>query len=80
MHSTLLMMAAGMGSRFGGMKQLDAVGPDGETLLEYSVFEAIRAGFGKVVYVIRRDIEYRAQRNRGQVQCLVRLLNQIRAS
>ncbi len=57
MNPALLVMAAGMGSRFGGMKQLDAVGPDGETLLEYSVFDAIRAGFRKVVFVIRHDIE-----------------------
>ncbi len=50
-------MAAGMGSRYGGLKQMDAVGINGETLLEYSVFDAIRAGFGKVVFVIRRDFE-----------------------
>jgi NDP-sugar pyrophosphorylase family protein len=52
---TLVIMAAGMGSRYGGLKQMDPVGPNGETLLEYSVFDAIRAGFGKVVFVIRRD-------------------------
>lgn len=54
---TLLVLAAGMGSRYGGLKQLDAVGPDGETLLDYSVHDAIRAGFSRVVFLIRRDIE-----------------------
>lgn len=50
-------MAAGMGSRYGGLKQIDPVGPGGETLMDYSVYDALRAGFGKVVFVIRRDIE-----------------------
>jgi hypothetical protein len=54
---TLLVMAAGMGSRYGGLKQIDPVGPHGETLMDYSIFDAMRAGFGKVVYVIRKDIE-----------------------
>lgn len=53
----LLVLAAGMGSRYGGLKQLDAVGPNGETLLDYSVHDAIRAGFSRVVFLIRRDIE-----------------------
>lgn len=57
MKPTLLILAAGMGSRYGGLKQIDPVGPSGETILDYSVFDAIRAGFGKVVFVIRRDIE-----------------------
>ncbi|NNM31106.1 MAG: NTP transferase domain-containing protein, partial [Akkermansiaceae bacterium] len=52
---TLLLLAAGMGSRYGGLKQLDPMGPGGETILDYSVFDAIRAGFGKVVFVIRED-------------------------
>ena len=52
---TLVILAAGMGSRYGGLKQLDAMGPNGETLLDYSVFDALRAGFGRVVFVIRRD-------------------------
>ena len=55
MKPTLLILAAGMGSRFGGLKQVEPVGPDGETILEYSVFDAIRAGFGKVVFVIRES-------------------------
>lgn len=54
---TLLVLAAGMGSRYGGLKQLDAVGPNGETILDYSVHDAMAAGFGKVVFVIRRDFE-----------------------
>lgn len=57
MKPTLLVMAAGMGSRFGGLKQVEPVGPDGETLLDYSVFDAVRAGFGRVVFVIRKDFE-----------------------
>jgi len=60
---TLLVLAAGMGSRYGGLKQLDPVGPGGETLLDYSVHDAMRAGFDRVVFLIRRDIEadFRAQ-------------------
>ena len=57
MKPTLIIMAAGMGSRYGGLKQIDPVGPNGECLLEYSIYDAIRAGFGKVVFVIRRDFE-----------------------
>ena len=54
-NSTLVVLAAGMGSRYGGLKQMDPMGPNGETILDYSVFDAIRAGFGKVVFVIRED-------------------------
>ena len=54
---TLLVMAAGMGSRYGGLKQLDEVGPSGETIIDYSVFDAIKAGFSKVVFIIRKDFE-----------------------
>ena len=57
MKPTLIVLAAGMGSRYGGIKQIDAVGPNGETIIDYSVFDALRAGFGKVVFVIRKDIE-----------------------
>jgi NDP-sugar pyrophosphorylase family protein len=57
MKPTLLVLAAGMGSRYGGNKQLDMVGPSGETIIDYSIYDAIRAGFGKIVFVIRRDIE-----------------------
>ena len=55
MKPTLLILAAGMGSRYGGLKQIEPVGPSGETILEYSVYDAIRAGFGKVVFVIRES-------------------------
>ncbi len=54
---TLVILAAGMGSRYGGLKQVDRLGPSGETIIDYSVFDAIRAGFGKVVLVIRKSIE-----------------------
>ena len=57
MRLTLLVLAAGMGSRYGGLKQIDPIGPNGETLLDYSVYDAIRAGFDKVIFVIRRDFE-----------------------
>lgn len=57
MAPTLLVLAAGMGSRYGGLKQIDPIGPSGETMLDYSVFDALRAGFGRVVFVIRRDFE-----------------------
>lgn len=57
MKPTLLILAAGMGSRYGGLKQVDGVGPSGEAIIEYSIYDAIRAGFGKVVFVIRESIE-----------------------
>ncbi len=62
-NMTLLVMAAGMGSRYGGLKQLDAVGPNGETIIDYSVFDAIEAGFNKVVFIIRREFvnEFKAK-------------------
>ena len=53
---TLLIMAAGMGSRYGGLKQLDSVGPNQETIIDYSVYDAIRAGFDKVVFVVRKEL------------------------
>lgn len=57
MDKTLVLLAAGMGSRYGGLKQLDTLGPNGETLMDYSVYDAMQAGFTKVVFIIRRDIE-----------------------
>lgn len=57
MKPTLFILAAGMGSRYGGLKQLDPLGPGGETIMDYSVYDAIRAGFGKIVFVIRHDFE-----------------------
>lgn len=57
MKPTLLVLAAGMGSRYGGVKQIDAVGKNGECLLDFATFDAKKSGFGKVVYIIRKDIE-----------------------
>jgi dTDP-glucose pyrophosphorylase len=57
MKPTLLILAAGLGSRYGGLKQLDQIGPSGETLMDYSIYDALRAGFGKVVFVIRKSFE-----------------------
>lgn len=57
MKPTLLVLAAGMGSRYGGLKQLDGVGPHGETIMDYSIYDAKRAGYGKVVFVIRKDFQ-----------------------
>lgn len=57
MKPTLFILAAGMGSRYGGLKQLDGLGPNGETIMDYSVYDAVRAGFGKVVFVIRESFE-----------------------
>ncbi len=55
--TTLLVMAAGMGSRYGGLKQIDKIGPNGEILLDFSIYDAVKAGFDKVVFIIRKDIE-----------------------
>ena len=55
MKPTLLILAAGMGSRYGGIKQMDAFGPSGETIIDYSIYDAIKSGFGKVVFIIRKD-------------------------
>jgi len=57
MKPTLFVLAAGLGSRYGGLKQLDGLGPNGETIMDYSIYDAIRAGFGKVVFVIRKSFE-----------------------
>ena len=65
MKPTLLILAAGMGSRYGGLKQLDPVGPNGEVIMDYSVYDAVKAGFGKVVFVIRHDFEDEFKNNIG---------------
>jgi NDP-sugar pyrophosphorylase family protein len=57
MKPTLVILAAGMASRYGSMKQIQSFGPDGETIMDYSIYDAIRAGFGKVVFIIRKDFE-----------------------
>jgi len=54
---TLLVLAAGMGSRYGGLKQIEPVGPDGEAIIDYSIYDALRAGFGRVVFVVRKEME-----------------------
>ncbi len=76
MKPTLFLLAAGMGSRYGGLKQLDGVGPHGEAIMDYSIYDALRAGFGKVVWVIRKDFEeqFRAQvlkRYEARVPCAI---------
>ena len=55
MKPTLLILAAGMGSRYGGIKQMDQFGPSGETIIDYSIYDAIQSGFGKVVFIIREE-------------------------
>ena len=71
---TLLVLAAGMGSRYGSLKQMDGVGPNGEAIIDYSVYDAIRAGFGKVVFVIRHSFEadfkevFNAERFGGKIE------------
>tara|TARA_B100001287_G_scaffold200137_1_gene169567 strand:+ start:3513 stop:4412 length:900 start_codon:yes stop_codon:yes gene_type:complete len=57
MKPTLLILAAGMGSRYGGLKQIDGIGPNGEPIIEYSIYDAIKAGFGKIVFVIRKEFD-----------------------
>ena len=74
MRPTLFILAAGMGSRYGGLKQIDGLGPNGETIMDYSVIDALRAGFGKVVFVIRKDFEEDFKRvvlakYAGKVEC-----------
>jgi len=74
MKPTLFLLAAGMGSRYGGLKQLDPLGPNGEAIMDYSIYDAIQAGFGKIVWVIRRDFEeqFRTQilaKYEGHVPC-----------
>ncbi len=74
MKPTLFLLAAGMGSRYGGLKQLDPLGPQGQCIMDYSIYDAIQAGFGKIVWVIRKDFEeqFRTQilsRYEGHVPC-----------
>lgn len=84
MKPTLLVMAAGLGSRYGGIKQIAPVGPGGEAILEYSVYDALRAGFGKVVFVIRKELEKDFNevfgnkfRNRVDIEYVFQELNKI---
>ena len=65
MKAALVIMAAGLGSRYGGNKQVDGVGPNGETLMEYSIYDAVRAGFTKVVFIIKPEIRELVERTCG---------------
>lgn len=69
MKPTLLLLAAGMGSRYGGLKQLDPMGPSGQTMIDYAVLDAVRGGFGKVVFVIRKDFEAAFRKQVGERLC-----------
>ena len=73
MKPALLVLAAGMGSRYGGLKQMDGLGPNGETIIDYSIYDAVRAGFGKVVYIVREyflDVfKETVARKYSQVRC-----------
>ena len=74
MKPTLLVLAAGMGSRYGGLKQMDGLGPSGETIIDYSIYDAVAAGFGKVVYIVREyfkaDMEAAVKAKYSGVKCL----------
>ena len=74
MKPTLLVLAAGMGSRYGGLKQMDGLGPNGETIIDYSIYDAVQAGFGKVVYIVREyfkeQMEQIVKEKYSHVKCL----------
>ena len=74
MKPTLLVLAAGMGSRYGGLKQMDGLGPNGETIIDYSIHDAVEAGFGKVVYIVREhfkaDMEKAVKEKYSNVKCI----------
>ena len=74
MKPTLLVLAAGMGSRYGGLKQMDGLGPNGETIIDYSIYDAVEAGFGKVVYIVREyfkeQMEETVRQKYGNVKCI----------
>ena len=74
MKPTLLVLAAGMGSRYGGLKQMDGLGPGGETIIDYSIYDAVKAGFGKVVYIVREyfkaQFEESVKKKYGNVKCI----------
>ena len=74
MKPTLLVLAAGMGSRYGGLKQMDGLGPNGETIIDYSIYDAVEAGFGKVVYIVREyfreQMEQTVKAKYGNVKCI----------
>lgn len=74
MKPTLLVLAAGMGSRYGGLKQMDGLGPNGETIIDYSIYDAVQAGFGKVVYIVRgyfkEEFEKTVKEKYSNVKCI----------
>ena len=74
MKPTLLVLAAGMGSRYGGLKQMDTLGPSGETIIDYSIYDAVQAGFGKVVYIVREyfreQMEQVVKQKYSNVRCI----------
>ncbi|MDY6278300.1 MAG: sugar phosphate nucleotidyltransferase [Bacteroidales bacterium] len=74
MKPTLLVLAAGMGSRYGGLKQMDTLGPNGETIIDYSIYDAVQAGFGKVVYIVREyfreQFEETVKKKYANVKCI----------
>ena len=74
MKPTLLVLAAGMGSRYGGLKQMDPLGPNGETIIDYSIYDAVQAGFGKVVYIVReyflKDFQDAVHKKYANVKCI----------
>lgn len=74
MKPTLLVLAAGMGSRYGGLKQMDGLGPNGETIIDYSIYDAVQAGFGKVVYIVREyfkeQFEETVKQKYSHVKCI----------
>ena len=72
MHAALVIMAAGMGSRYGGSKQVDGVGPHGEILMEYGVYDAVRAGFDKIVFIIKPDMRELMERLCGSMAARLR--------
>ena len=75
MKTTLIIMAAGIGSRFGGgIKQLAKMGPNGEIIMDYSIYDAKEAGFDKVVFIIRKDIEKEFEINKSTVTCIIKLM------
>ena len=74
MKPTLLVLAAGMGSRYGGLKQMDGLGPNGETIIDYSIYDAVQAGFGKIVYIVRdyfmEQMKEHVNEKYGNVKCI----------
>src|ERR1051325_6528555 len=73
MKPTLLILAAGSGSRYGGHKQLDSFGPNSETIMDYSIFDALKAGFGKIVFTIKKEFENEFEKRFSKLRTYVEL-------